>query len=167
MHRQTLSSGYAQASFGALGLQSNAQLERCRERFLSGLWERKTPDVAMRNTWSSQRVLSQTWDTPQSGLVSQHLLDPVFQVGTQPHLLVISNPTLSESVRHQENRHRCISSTPIWKVSCGPKATFLVAKESAEVSLLSKKGCSYILSSFFLSLIPPQKWHNRMAPFPH
>lgn len=146
-------------------MQSNAQLKRCRERFLSGLWERKTPDVAMRNTWSSQRVLSQTWDTPQSGLVSQHLLDPMFRVRTQPHLLIISNPTLSESVRHQENRYHCISTTPIWKVNCGPKATLLVARESAEVSLLSKKGCSYILSSFFLSLITPPKMAQQNGSF--
>lgn len=89
--------------------------------------------------------------------------DPA-QVGTQPHLLVTSNPSLSKSAWHQENRHHCISSVQTQKVNCGSKTTS--SCKSDEMSLLSRKACSYTLSSFLFSLIPPQNGTTEWLLFP-
>lgn len=80
-------------------------------------------------------------------------------------MLVASNPNLSQSAKHKENRHHCVPKVGTWKVNYGPKAVTPELHGSIEESLLARKGHSRVLTSFLLSLIP-LKWYNRMLFFP-
>lgn len=97
-------------------------------------------------------MLSQAWDTPHSGLISQQLLI----LHTWEHSQTCLLPQVPACPSQQSVKRTDITVSPVFEHgrSTMDQKTCPVARNSTEVSLLSGKGHCYVLSSFLLSPIP-------------
>lgn len=107
----------------------------------------------IRKPWSSQHVLHQSWDTPQRSLRSQQLLMPPKE--KHSHTCLLPQTPAYPNQRGIKRIDTTVSPLFEHGRSTMDQRPLLVARESPEVSLLSKKGYSYSMSSFLLSLTPP------------